>query len=385
MLRHVAIVGKTGAGKSVLLERLALADIEAGRGIALLDPHGDLAERVVAGLPRRRRNDLVLLAPGRSENRVTLNVFAHDDPEERPRVASAIVSVFRRVAGASWGPRSEHLLRHAALALLTVRGATLADLPVLLTDAARRTRMMAHVDDPIVREFWLREFPGYGARLAADASAPLLNKVGALIGSPTLRAVLCSRRRGLDVGRIMDAGSILVADLSKGAIGEDASAMLGAVLLAKIQLAAYARAARPSASRRPFHVYVDEVGTIATTSLAELLAEGRKFGVGLVLAFQYLGQLPAGLDESLLTNTGTLVCFRLGPDDAERIGREFSPELGAHDLMRLAPHETALRLSIDGVTSAPFSATTMVPLSLRDRVPDRANTERPDGTPAAST
>lgn len=361
MLRHVAIIGKTGAGKSALLERLAVADIEAGRGIALLDPHGDLAERVVAALPRRRRNDLVLLAPGRRENRVTLNVFAHEDPDERSRVASAIVSVFRRVAGTSWGPRSEHLLRNAALALLTVRGATLADLPVLLTDPARRERMIAHVDDPIVREFWLREFPGYGPRLAADASAPLLNKVGALVASPAIRAVLCSRRRGLDVGRVMDTSGLLVADLAKGAVGEDTSAMLGAVLLAKIQLAAYARATRPPASRRPFHVYVDEVGSIATTSLAELLAEGRKFSVGLVLACQYLGQLPPGLDESLLGNTGTLICFRLGPDDAERIGREFAPEFDAYDLMRLAPQAVILRLAIEGATSAPFTARTMRP------------------------
>lgn len=359
-LRHVAIIGKTGAGKSALLERLISADLEAGRGLALLDPHGDLVEAVLGCLPRHRKNDVVLLDPTEPLPPV-LNPLRAADPAQRPLVASGVVAAFRKAFPEHWGPRTQHLFLNAALALLDARGPTLLDVPRLLLEEPFRASVVRQVRDPAVRRFWELEFPGYGKSFAAEVAAPLLNKLGAVTVVPGLRAVLAGEGRRIDVRRLMDRGGVLLANLAKGKLGGEPSALLGALLVAQIQHAAYGRADLLPERRRPFHLYVDEAGSFATTAFGEMLSEARKFGLGVVLAWQYLGQLEVGLREAVLANVGTLVCFRLGADDAETIGAEFEPEITARDLTRLAEHQIALRLSVGGVTTAPFTAVTLPP------------------------
>jgi hypothetical protein len=326
MLRHVAVIGKTGAGKSALLERLIVADIRAGRGVALLDPHGDLTGRVLDLVPRKRINDVILFEPSDMEHPVGLNLLERVAPEHRPRLVSGILGAFRKVFGEFWGPRLEHVFRNALLALLEVRGATLLGVPRLLLEERYRASVVRQVTDPVVRHFWLVEYPGYGRNLSAEAASPVLNKVAAVLTSPLLRNIVGQHRTAFDCRKIMDEGRILLVNLAKGKIGEDAGAILGAILLSKLQLAAYGRAELPPESRRPFHLYVDETGSIATTAFGELLSEARKFGLGVVLACQYLDQLDERLRPAVLGNVGSTICFRLGAEDAEAIGKEFEPE-----------------------------------------------------------
>lgn len=361
LVRHVYLVGKTGGGKSSLLERLLVEEIRAGQGIALLDPHGDLAERVLDFVPRTRQHEVVLIEPWNTTRPVGLNLLEHVAVEDRTLVASGVLAIFRKVFSEFWGPRLEHVFRNCLLALLEVPGTTLLGVLRLLVDDHYRAGIVERLEDPLVAFFWRREFPTFPSAFRAEILAPVQNKVSAALTSPVLRFILGQRRSTIDPRAMMDEGHILIANLAKGRIGEDASALLGAVLVTKFQLAAYARAdVRPEA-RRPFTLFIDEFASFATASFAELLAEARKYGLALVVAHQYLAQLDDALRAAVLGNTGTLVAFRLGAEDAERLGGEFAPELTPSDLTRLARHQIALRLSIDGVQSPPFTAETLPP------------------------
>ena len=363
-----------------------VADVRAGRGVALFDPHGDLVDRVLDLVPRRRINDVVLFDPSDIEHPVGMNVLQEAPAAHRPRVASGILGAFRKVFKEFWGPRLEHVFRNALLALLEVRGSTLLGVPRLFLEERFRESVLRQVQDPEVRRFWLVEYPSYGRNLAAEAAAPVLNKVGAVLTSPLLRGIVGQARTSFNCRKIMDDGGILLANLAKGRVGEDASAILGALLLSKLQLAAYGRAELPPETRRPFHLYIDEAGSIATAAFGELLAEARKFGLGVVLACQYLGQLDEPLRQAVLGNVGTTICFRLGAEDAEAIGKEFEPEITAHDLTHLHRHQIALRLSIRGVTSAAFTGITLPPHQNREGHAEkirRVSRER-YGTPPAA-
>ncbi|MCZ7681146.1 MAG: DUF87 domain-containing protein [Sandaracinaceae bacterium] len=358
MTRHMLVLGKTGMGKSTLLETLFLAQVERGMGAALLDPHGDLAERAIAGIPRFRRNDLIAFRPGTPGDRVTVNLLAHRDPSERPLVAANALAVFRKVFAESWGPRTEWVLRGAIQTLLEVPRSTLLGINRLLTEERFREMALRHVRDEMVRRFWEIEFAAYPPAMRVEVVSPVLNKVGGLLGHPVVRAVVDSPKHGLSMRKVMDEGRVLVADLAKGRIGEDASAFLGAVLLARIQLDAYGRASVPPDARRIFAVHVDEIASFATESLTGFLAEARKYGVGLVAATQQLDQLPPALRSAALGNVGSLVVFRVGPEDAEALEPEFAPELRAEDLLRLPRHEFAVKLCVDGVAGEGFGAST---------------------------
>ncbi|MCC7537458.1 MAG: type IV secretion system DNA-binding domain-containing protein [Deltaproteobacteria bacterium] len=381
MLRHVAVIGKTGSGKSVLLEHLIVADLHAGRGFALLDPHGDLVDRVLSLVPRRRKNDVILFNPSVPAHALPMNLLERVEPRSRPRVASGVLAAFRKVYApqGTWGPRLEHIFRNALLALLEVPRATIADVPRLLLEERFRAMVVEKVTDPIVRHFWLVELPSYG-RMTAEIVAPVLNKVGAVLTNPMVRAVVGRSRSAFDVRQVMDDGRVLLARLAKGELGEDASAILGALLLARIQVAAYSRASSPPESRRQFHLYVDEAGSFATTAFGEMLSEARKFGVGVVLACQYVGQLDERLRDAVLANVRTLVCFRLGAEDAEVVGAEMEPEITARDLMRLGEHQIALRLSVGGATSVPFTAVTLAPVGIAPGVPIESQGHSRDAT-----
>ncbi len=361
LLRHVYVVGKTGAGKTALLEHLVLAEIRAGRGCAVLDPHGDLAARLLDLIPRRRLNDVVLLDPSDADHPIGLNVLEQVPYEHRPLVASGVLAVFRKVFSEFWGPRLEHVFRNCLLALLDVRGGTLLGVLRMLVEERYREIIVAQVRDPIVRFYWTTEFPTYPRNFLPEVVAPVQNKVAAVLTSPILRNIIGQHRTAFSPRTIMDEGKILIANLAKGRIGEDASALLGAILVSKFQLAAYSRATVPEAQRRPFTIYVDEFPSFVTRSFGELLAEARKYGLALVLAHQHLGQIDDALRAAVLGNVGTIVCFRLGGEDAKTLGSEFSPEFSAEDLTRLSRYQIALRLSVEGSTSHPFTAVTLPP------------------------
>lgn len=368
LARHLYVIGKTGAGKTVLLERLLIAQIRAGMGVALLDPHGDLVERVLDFIPRHRTNDVVLFDPADVEHPMGLNVLEHVAADKRPLVASAVLSVFRKAFAEFWGPRLEHLFRNCLLALLEVRGTTLLGVMRLLVDESYRSHIVARITDPLVRFFWTCEWTSYPKPFLSEIIAPVLNKLGAVLTNPLLRNIVGQPKSTFSCADVMDTGRIFLANLSKGTIGEDASALLGAALVTRFQLAAYARAAVPPADRRPFTLYVDEFASFTSPSFNEILSEARKFGLALVLAHQYLGQLDDSLRQAVIGNMGSLVAFRVGAEDAEQLAKEFDPELTARDLTRLGPHQIALRLSVDGLMTRPFTALTLPPHCDEERV-----------------
>ncbi len=358
-LSHMYVVGKTGTGKSTLLETMLRQDIEAGRGCALLDPHGDLVRKLRAAVPKEREQDLVYFDPADLTNGIGFNPLERVPSLKRPLAASGLLDVFQKVWADSWGPRLEHILRNALLALLEQDEATLADVLRLLTDPAfRKNAAMRVVNEP-VRDFWLREFEGYPATFRAEAIAPIQNKVGAFLANPILHRVLTVRTSSFDLRTMMDEGKILLVNLAKGRLGEDASALLGSLLVSRIGLAALSRADTPEVARRHFFLYLDEFQTFSTLALASMLAELRKYRVGMILAHQYTAQLTPEIRSAVLGNAATVVSFRLGPEDAEILEREFSPKFMAADLLNLPNHHVYVKLMIDGLESRPFSAITI--------------------------
>lgn len=358
---HLYVIGKTGTGKSSLLETLVRQDLEAGEGLALLDPHGDLVERVLARVPESRRDDLIYFNVPDIARPLGFNPLERVPPEKRPLAASGLLEVFKKIWAESWGPRLEHILRNALLALLDQPEATLADVLRLLSDGAYRQAAAGRVANAQVRDFWLREYESYPRGFRAESIAPVQNKVGAFLANPVLHRILTQPKSTFDLRRVMDDGKILLVNLAKGKIGEDAAALLGAMLVSRIGLTALNRADVPEPERRDFHLYLDEFHTFTTLSLASMLSELRKYRVNLVLAHQYLSQLDLHVRDAILGNVGTLMSFRLGLADAEILESEFSPELRALDLISLPNYHIYLKLMVDGVVSRPFSAVSMPP------------------------
>ena len=367
LLRHVYVLGKTGTGKSALLERLLLKIIRLGGGCALLDPHGDLAEKLLAFIPRHRVNDVVLFDPSDLEHPIGMNLLENVIPERRALIASGALSVFRKVYAEYWGPRMEHIFRNTLLALLDVRGTTLLGVPRMLVEDKFRASVIRQVKDPLVRFFWTREFPMYPKPFLAEVIAPVENKVMALLASPALRHIVGQHTSTVNPREIMDRGQLLIANLSKGRLSEDASALLGAVLVTKFELAAHSRADVSEHERTPFIFVLDEFASFVTDSFQSLLSEGRKYGLSLVLAHQHLGQLGPELRRAVLGNAGTLITFRLGAEDAEILGPEYLPELAPQDLTRLTRHQIAIRLMVDGLMTPPFTAVTLPPAGEEER------------------
>jgi hypothetical protein len=353
---HMLILGRTGMGKSTLLEGLIASDLRAGNGLLLLDPHGDLAERVRRAAAAIRADDLIDFDPAHQP--VGYNPLWVEDSERRYLAVAGLVAAFRKIWEESWGPRLEHILRHALLTLAEFPGATLVDLPRLLTDPAFRKTVVGRVTDAHVRTFWQQEFDRYAQNLRVEAVAPILNKIGAVLASPVIREVVGVRSGGLDLRAAMDGCKVVVADLAKGRLGEDASTLLGALLVGGVEQAALSRANLPEEQRVDFYLYIDEVASFATQSLVSLLQEARKYRVSLTLAAQHLEPLGEELEQSLLGNVGTLVTFRVGVRDAKILADEFFPEFSLEDLVNLARGRVYLRLMIDGVVSRGFSART---------------------------
>lgn len=361
-LRHLWVLGKTGSGKSTLLASLLAQDVAAGRGVAILDPHGALVQAVLPHIPRSRTNEVLLFSPTDAVHQVAFNVFRQGRrPHPNPALLTAeLVSVFKKQWADSWGPRLEHVLRNAILAIAHHPNATLLFLYRFLTDEKLRAAISEKIVDPVVRTFWTIEFPSYPKSLQGEALSPVLNKLGAFVSNPIIRGIVGSERSRIDLVSLMNHSQILLADLSTGQIGEDASRLLGGLLLTSLQLAAMHRG---QSSPPPFFIYVDEFQNFVTDSLATMLAESRKFGLGLILAHQYLSQLPLALRDAVLGNVGSMVLFALGAEDAYVLEKEFFPPYSAGDLQRLGLYETAVKLLVRGQTPDPFSARTLQPLA----------------------
>ena len=352
-LRHQWVLGKTGVGKSTLLLSMITQDIAASRGLALLDPHGELARAVLSHPAMRKRTDVTVYRPAGGTS-LRFNVFRSGRQRQRDRalLTSNLISVFKRHWRDSWGPRLEHILRAALLAVSEHPEATLSLLYRFLTVERLREQVLARVTDPTVLSFWNVEFRGYSARLRADATAPILNKLGAFVLHPKLRGLTTSVASRLDLVAIMDRSGVLIVDLSVGELGDDASGLIGSLLLTKLQLAAQARRSDASA----FIVYADEFQRFATDSISTVLAESRKFGLGLVLAHQYLGQLPESLRDAMFGNVGTVLAFRLGYQDARVVASDLGEPITVHDLTAAARFHFIAKVMANGNELSPFTA-----------------------------
>lgn len=362
LLRHVHVMGRSGMGKSTVLENLVAEAMERGMGCAVIDPHGDLVDRLVGLVPKGRTNDLVLFDAADTERPAGWNPLDGRAPPHL--VASAVLGAFKKTFGESWGPRLESLYRNSLLALLATRAPTLLGVTRMLSDPKYRASVVGQVRDPLVEFFWTREFAGWNPGFLVEATSPVQNKVAAAMTSLPLRLILGQRTSSVRPAEVLAAGKILLVRLAKGALGEDAAALLGTLLVGAFQAATYARAAVPPSARTPFLLVVDEFASFVTGSFGELLSEARKYGVGLVLAHQHLGQVEPSLRHALFGNVGTRLLFSVGAEDAEVLVPEVSPEHDARDLVSLAARQMVVRLAVGAAITRPFTATSLPPREL---------------------
>lgn len=357
--RHIYAIGKTGMGKTNMLENMVLADIAAGRGVAVVDPHGDFIETVLDHIPQTRVDDVIVFNPADRAWPIALNILEKVDRDAKPLVASGVVGVFEKIYGHSWGPRLEHILRNTILALLDYPESTLLDVPKLLSDQKFREDVVKYIEDPVVRNFWTDEFANYTDRQRVEAIAPIQNKVGQFLSSATIRNIVGQKHTAINIREVMDDSKILLIKLSKGEMGEDAAALLGAMLITKMQLAAMSRADIAEDDRKDFYLYVDEFQNFATESFATILSEARKYRLNLAMANQYVAQMPEEVRDAVFGNVGTIISFRVGATDATWLVKEFEPVFLETDIVNLDKYHIYLKLAVDGVTNAAFSAQTI--------------------------
>lgn len=365
--RHMYLIGKTGMGKSTVQENMIVEDIRAGRGVAVVDPHGDLVEKVVKYIPNYRVNDIIYFNPSDIDFPIAFNVVEQVEPHLRHLVGSGLVGVFQKLWADSWGPRLEYILRNAILAVLDYPGSTLLAVTRMLSDKDFRKRVIEKIQDPVVKAFWVNEFAGYADKFASEAVSPIQNKVGQFLSSSLIRNIVGQVKSSIDLRKVMDDGKIILMNLSKGRIGEDNANLLGSMMITKIQLAAMSRVDIPESERRDFYLYVDEFQNFATDSFANILSEARKYRLNLIMAHQYILQLTEKVAGAVFGNVGTLVVFRVGAADAEELVKEFTPIFTEEDLVNLPKYEFYLKLMIDGVASDPFSATGLPPLTEEEK------------------
>ncbi len=358
---HLYLLGKTGTGKSTLLEAMMLDDLHKGLGFALLDPHGDLLKKIKANIPKNRVNDVIDFDVPDPKQPYGFNPLANIAADKRPLACSGLIQVLKHLWADSWGPRLEYILRNCLLSLLDYPGADLSDILRLLSDKAFRSKVVTFVNNKQVKEFWLTEYDKYPERFRIEAIAPIQNKVGAFLSHPLLQKILTNPEKSLSLRRVMDEGKILLVNLAKGSIGEDTSNLLGSLLISRFDLAALSRANIPEDERKDFALYLDEFHNFTTQSLIFMLSELRKYRLSLVLAHQYLTQLEPNILDAVLGNVGTIIVFRIGANDAEVLAMEFAPEFKIVDFTNLPNYQIYLKLMIDGKISRPFSAATLPP------------------------
>ncbi|MBI5152075.1 type IV secretion system DNA-binding domain-containing protein [Candidatus Peregrinibacteria bacterium] len=354
--RHIYILGKTGMGKSTLLMNMIFNDISAGRGIALIDPHGDLADRICGLVPAHRINDVILFDPSDREFPIGLNLF--ENSNRFAIVASGIISIFKKIYSESWGPRLEYILRNVVLTLLEAPNSTMLWIMRILIDDEFRRSIIYQVADPLLRNFWLQEFEKMPQSRRSEAISPILNKVGQFLSNPLMRNILGQPKTNIDFLFSIDNQKILIINLSKGKIGDDNSNLLGSMLITKFYLDAMSRADIEESARSDFHLYIDEFQNFATDSFADILSEARKYKLNLVIANQYIGQMADSVRDAVFGNVGTCVSFQIGYDDSEAISLQFGEAVNPADLMGLAKYKAYIRLLIDGMPSKVFSMAT---------------------------
>jgi len=359
--RHMYIIGKTGMGKSVMLKNLAVQDILKGKGVAFIDPHGDSAEEILNFVPKGRINDVIYFNPSDLQNPVAFNILEAVDEDHKHLIASGMMGVFKKIWPDVWSPRMEYILNNTILALLDFPGSTMLGINRMMADNNFRRQVVEKINDPIVRSFWVEEFGKWDQRFAREATAAIQNKVGQFISTPIVRHIVGQTTSTINMREIMDQGKILIVNLAKGRIGEEAMSLLGGMVVTRLYLAAMERVDIMESERQDFFLYVDEFQNFATESFASILSEARKYRLSLIVAHQYITQMTEEVRDAVFGNVGTLITFRVGAADAEFMEKEFEPMVMMNDIINLPKYQIYLKLMIDGVTGNAFSAKALPP------------------------
>ncbi len=366
--QHVYVVGKTGTGKTTLLHNMMIQDIANGEGMCVVDPHGELVESLLSKIPAERLNDVIYFNPADADYSIGFNVLELPDPKYKHLVASGLMGIFTKIWAGTWSARMEYILNNCVLALLDTPGSTLLGITRILVDKDYRQQIIANLKDPVVKSFWVNEYEEWRDQFRNEAIAPIQNKVGQFLSTALIRNIVGQSKSTIDIFDIMNTGKIFLVNVSKGRIGEDNSALLGAMIITKLQLSAMERVRVPEDERVDFFLYVDEFQNFATDSFANILSEARKYRLNLTLAHQYIGQLVTDTStkvrDAVFGNVGTMIMFRVGASDAEFLENEFDPEVTPQDMVGLSNATIYLKLMVDGVTSRPFSAATLPPFKV---------------------
>ncbi|MGQ2985490.1 type IV secretory system conjugative DNA transfer family protein [Flavobacterium sp.] len=358
--QHMLLLGKTGMGKTHLLQGMAVSDIQMGQGLVYLDPAGDSARYLMEHIPEHRKGDVIYFNPSDPDFFVAYNPLENIPSAYHHITTAGLIGVFKRIFKDTWGTRQEHVMRYALLTLLACDGVTLLDLQSLLTNYSYRSELLAtFVREPYLLDFWEQEFDTLSKSAQRDLIAPILNKIGIFRASRPLRTVFGQQESDFRIQEVMDGRKVFIADLSKGKLGEDAAMILGSFLLTAFMNGAQFRAHYPEESRVPFFIYADEMHNFLSPAIAEILSECRKFRLGLIMATQHLGNIPDELQDAIFGNIGTLLCFRIGSTDSRRLAQEFAPVFDARDLLHLRQYHFYIKLCIDGITSTAFSGRTV--------------------------
>ena len=354
--RHLYIIGQTGTGKSGMLELLTISDIYSPYGFAVVDPHGDYAQAILKRIPLERAADVVYFNPADTDYPMGFNPLEVHDPKLKTHTCSELIGVVKRMFENSWGPRLEYILRYSILALLDYPNATMLDITRILTEKKFRNEVLQYVVDPVVRNFWTIEFASWNDKFMTEAVAPILNKVGAFTANPLVRNIIGQPKSSFNVRQIMDERKILIVNLSRGLVGEDNAALLGSLLVTKVQMAAMSRADIPGEQRTPFYLYVDEFQNFATDSFATILSEARKYGLNLTVANQYTAQMMPEVKDAVFGNVGSIISFRTSADDARSMMKYFEPKFDEHALVHMHNRHFAISMTIGGEKVPAFSA-----------------------------
>ncbi|MFA5937465.1 MAG: CxxC-x17-CxxC domain-containing protein, partial [Candidatus Paceibacterota bacterium] len=361
--QHVYILGKSGTGKSVLMFNMIIQNIENGDGVCMVDPHGENVEAILSAIPPHRMKDVVYFNPADTDFHIGFNVLELIDPKYKHLVASGLMGIFTKIWANAWSARMEYILNNCILALLDTPGTTLLGIPRMLVDKDYRQKIISNLKDPVIKAFWVHEYEAWQDKFRNEAIAPIQNKVGQFLSTSIIRNIVGQSISTINIFDIMNEGKIFLVNVSKGRIGEDNSALLGGMIITKIQLAAMERVRIPEDERKDFYLYVDEFQNFVTDAFAGILSEARKYRLNLTVAHQYTAQLisekNSSVRDAIFGNVGTMIVFRVGADDAEFLEKEFEPEFTPQDIVNLPNFKVYLKLMIDGVSSRPFSAKTL--------------------------
>ena len=363
--RHMYVIGKTGMGKSTLLENMAVQDIQSGEGCAFIDPHGSTAETLLHYVPESRQGDVLYFAPFDMEYPISFNVMEDVGVDKRHLVVSGLMSVFEKIWVDAWSARMAYILQNTIQALLEYPGSTLLGINRMLSDKDYRRLVIDNIKDPSVKSFWVDEFLKYNERYMQEAGDAIKNKIGQFTANPLIRNIIGQPKSSFDIRELMDKQKIIIMNLSKGLVGETNANLLGSMLTTRIYLAAMSRAdCSPEAMRQipNFYFYVDEFQSFANATFANILSEARKYKLNLTIAHQYIEQMEEEVRNAVFGNVGTIVSFRVGPFDAEVLESIFNPQFYATDICNLGFAQVYLTLMIDGIGSPPFSAVTLPPI-----------------------